>query len=139
MATGTAGGVAREYHTHQVHYVRKYFTFADAGETLNVGDPMPEGHCVIDAGIVVIEVFNAGTNNRADLGTEDDTDVFGTDLSLLTKGRIVGDELATSDNLYSTSRKQVQVVVDVTGTAATTGKAIAYVAFTVPEGLVGSS
>ena len=138
MATGTAGDVGREYHTHQEHYLRKYFTFADAGSTLDLGT-MPPGHCVVDAGVVVIEVFNAGTNNRADIGTEDDTDDFGTDLSLLTKGRIVGDEMATADNLYSTSAKKAQVVVDVTGTAATTGKAIAYVRYLVAEGLVGSS
>lgn len=140
MATNTAGDQSRLYFTHQVHYLRRYFTFADAGSTLDIGNnPMPAGHCVIDAGVVVIEVFNAGTNNRADIGTEDDTDDFGTDLSLLTKGRIVGDELATADNLYSTSAKKAQVVVDVTGDAATTGKAIAYVAYIVPEGLVGSS
>ena len=138
MATNTAGDVGRQHPWSMVHYLRKYFTYADAGSTLDLGT-MPPGHCVIDAGIVVIEVFNAGTNNRADLGTEDDTDDFGTDLSLLTKGRIVGDELATSDNLYSTSAKKAQVVVDVTGTAATTGKAVAYVAYTVPEGVVGSS
>lgn len=140
MATGTAGDHGRKYHTHQIHYLRRYFTFADAGSTLDIGEhPMPPGHCVIDAGIVVIEVFNAGTNNRADIGTEDDTDDFGTDMSLLTKGRIVGDEMATADNLYSASAKKAQVVVDVTGSAATTGIAIAYVVYTVPEALLGSS
>ena len=138
MATGTAGDVGRLYHTHQTHYLRKYFTFADRGLTLDLGT-MPPGHCVVDAGVVVIEVFNAGTNNRLDIGTEDDTDDFGTDLSLLTKGRIVGDEMATADNLYSTSAKKAQCVVDVTGTTPTTGIAIAYVEYFVVEGLVGSS
>lgn len=138
MATGTAGDVGREYHTHQVHYLRKYFTYADAGTTFTMGT-LPPGAAVIDAGVVVATVFNAGTNNRIDIGTEDDTDDFATDLSLLTKGRIVADEMATADNLYSTSAKLVKLVVDVTGTAATTGVAIAYVAYIVAEGAVGSS
>lgn len=138
MATGTAGDNGRQYHTHQVHYLRKYFTYADAGLTLDMGQ-LPPGHCVIDAGVVVITAFNAGTNNRLDIGTEDDTDDFGTDLALTTAGKIVADELATANNLYSTSAKLAKCVVDVTGTAATTGAAIAYVAYLVPEGVLGSS
>lgn len=138
MATNTAGDVGRLYHTHQVHYLRKYFTKADAGSTLDIGE-LPPGHAVIDAGVVVIEAFNAGTNNRCDIGTEDDTDDFATDLALGTVGRIVADEMATANNLYSTAAKTAQVVVDVTGTAATTGIAIAYVTYIVAEGLVGSS
>jgi len=138
MATGTAGDAGREYTTHQVHYLRKYFTFADRGLTLEMGT-MPPGHCVIDAGVVVAEAFNAGTNNRLDIGTEDDTDDFATDLALTTKGRIVADEMATADNLYSASAKKVQCVVDVTGTTPTTGIAIAYVKYLIIEGLLGSS
>ena len=37
MATGTQGTAAREYHTSQVHYLRKDFTFADALDVLTVG------------------------------------------------------------------------------------------------------
>ena len=138
MPTNTAGDSGRLYQTHQLHYARKYFTFADRGLTLDIGTG-PPGHCVVDAGVVVVEAFNAGTNNRLDIGNEDDTDDYGTDLSLLTKGKIVADELATSDNLYSATAKKFQCVVDVTGTTPTTGIGIAYVAYTVPDGLVGAS
>lgn len=138
MATGTAGDNSRLYHTHQVHYLRKYFTNADAGSTLDLGY-VPPGACIIRGGVAVIEAFNAGTNNRMDLGTSSDTDGFGTDLALGTVGVIVADEMATSDDFYSTSAQLIQCVVDVTGTAATTGKALAWVEYIVPEGLVGSS
>lgn len=138
MATNTAGDTGRLYQSHQVHYLRKYFTYADAGNTLDMGY-LPPGACVIDGGIAVIEAFNAGTNNRANLGVSTDVDDFGTLLALTSVGIIGMDEKATTNDFYSTSAQLVQVQVDVTGTAATTGKAIAYVLFTVPDGLVGAA
>lgn len=123
MATGTAGSTARQYHTSQVHYMYRDITIADAGNTLDIGE-VPAGATIDDAYVIVSTVFNAGTNNRLDIGTEDDTDDFATDLSLLTAGKIAADELATADNLgpFATN-KTIQCVVDVTGTAATTGVA----------------
>jgi len=138
MATGTAGTNARQYHTHQVHYLRKYFTKADATLTLDLGY-IPAGAVVLRGGVAVIEVFNAGTNNRLDIGTSGDTDGFATDLALGTVGIIVADEMATSDDFYSTSEQLIQCVVDVTGSAATTGKAIAWIEYIVVDGVVGSA
>ena len=138
MATNTAGDVGRLYQTHQVHYLRKYFTKDDAGNTLDMGY-LPPGANVVDGGISVIEAFNAGTNNRANLGVSTDVDDFGTLLALGTVGIIKMDETATCIDHYATTAQLVQVQVDVTGTAATTGKAIAWVAFLVPDGLVGSA
>lgn len=138
MATGTAGDTGRQYTTHQLHYLRKYFTKADAALTLDMGY-LPPGAAVVDGGINVIEAFNAGSNNRANLGVSTDTDDFATLLALGTVGIIKMDETATCNDFYSTSAQLVQVNVDVTGTAATTGKAIAFVVYTVPDGIVGSS
>ena len=138
MATGTAGDNGRQYHQHQIHYLRKYFTKADAALTLDMGY-VPPGACIIRGGVAVIELFNAGTNNRADIGPSTDTDGFATDLALGTVGVIVADEMATSNDFYAETAQLIQVVVDVTGTAATTGKAIACVEYMVPEGLFGSS
>jgi hypothetical protein len=129
MATGTAGDSARRNTTQQVGYLRKGFTFANATETLTMG-VLPAGAIVIDAGVIVSEAFNAGTNNRLDMGTSGDTDGFATDLALGTIGNIVWDELATSNDLgpYA-SATTIQIVVDVTGTAATTGIGTAYVCY----------
>lgn len=138
MATGTAGDAGRQYITHQIHYLRKYFTKADAGTTLDMGY-IPPGAAVTDGGINVIEVFAAGTNNRANLGVSTDVDDFGTLLALGTVGIIKMDETATCNDFYSTSAQLVQVQVDVTGTTSATGKAIAWVQYTVPDGIVGSS
>lgn len=138
MPTNTAAVQAREYQTHQVHYLRKYFTKADAGNTLSMGFK-PPGAAVIRGGVVVIEAFNAGTNNRLDLGTVDDTDGFGTLLALGTVGVIAADEMATTNDAYSESAVEIKCVVDVTGTAATTGKGIAWVEYIIPDGLVGAA
>jgi len=138
MPTNTAGGQTRHYPDHMVHYARKYFTKADAGNTLKLVT-LPAGALVLRGGVAVIEAFNAGTNNRANLGVAADADDFATLLALGTIGVIVADEMATATDFYSESERDVSVVVDVTGTAATTGKAIAWVEYLVPEGLVGSS
>jgi hypothetical protein len=129
MATGTAGSSARRNTTQQVGYLRKGFTKANATETLTVG-VLPAGAIVVGAGVIVSEAFNAGTNNRLDIGTSDDTDGFATDLALGTVGNIVWDELATSNDLgpYA-SDTTIQCVVDVTGTAATTGIGTVYVLY----------
>lgn len=129
MATGTAGSTARQYHTQQVHYLRKSFTFADDGLTLTLGK-VPAGAIVINAGVVVSTAFNAGSTNVLDIGTEADPDGFATDLALGTIGRVPADELATSNDIgpYAADTTLV-AVVDLTGTAATAGAGEIYVEY----------
>jgi hypothetical protein len=129
MATGTAGGVNREYHTRQVHYMRKDFTFADDGSELNFPAKVPAGSIIIDAGVVVSTAFDAGSTNVLDIGTTADPDGLATDLALGTIGVIVWDELATSNDIYTTSDTQYSITVDLTGTAATAGVGHAWIAY----------
>ena len=133
MATNTAGTTAREYHTAQVHYLTKEFTKADATLVLTLGI-VPAGSYVVRGGVVVKEAFNAGTNNRMDLGTSTDDDGFATDLALGTVGVIVADEMATSNDAYCASDTTIICTVDVTGSAATTGTAMAWVEYILPMG-----
>lgn len=130
MATGTAGSVARQYHTAQIHYLRKDITTADAATTVTVG-VIPSGSIVLEAisGVYVHEVFNAGTNNRLDIGvsTDSGTNNWATLLTLLGIGFIELDEVAAS--LKVTADTTVQAYVDVTGTAATTGQASVIIAY----------
>jgi hypothetical protein len=129
MATNTAGTVAREYHTAQIHYLRKDFTFADDGSTLIMGI-IPAGSIVIEAGVVVSTAFNAGSTNVLDIGTVADPDGFATDYALGTVGVIKDDSaIATSDDAYVTVDTTIVCVVDLTGTAATTGVGHAWVAY----------
>lgn len=132
MATGTAGSQATVYHTNQVHYFSKAFTFADDGSVLTLGK-IPAGAAVIRGGVVVTTAFNAGSTNVLDIGTSADDDGFATDLALGTVGVIVADEMATSNDTYSASADvTITATVDLTGTAATTGAGIVWVEYIVP-------
>ena len=129
MATGTAGGVGRQYHQQMIHYLRKSIVFGDDGSELSMGW-VPLGAVVIRGGIVVSTAFNAGTTNVADLGTAADPDGFATDLALGTIGVIVADEMATTNDAgpYAADT-EIKVTVDLTGTAATAGAGEAWVEF----------
>ena len=134
MATGTAGSVARLYHTAQIHYLRKDITIADAATTVTVG-VIPAGSIILEAisGVYVSVVFNAGTNNRLDIGvsTDSGTNNFATLLTLLGIGMIELDEVAATLKVASDST--IQAYVDVTGTAATTGEASILIAYIPPN------
>jgi hypothetical protein len=133
MATGTAGTSARDFHTAQVHYLTKEFTYADDGSTLTLG-VVPAGGYVVRGGVVVKVAFDAGSTNVLDIGTSSDTDGFATDLALGTIGVIATDEMATTNDAYCSSDTTIQCVVDLTGTAATAGTAMAWVEYIVPQG-----
>lgn len=135
MAVGTKG---RRYHTAQTHYLRADITFADDGTTVTVGY-LPPGAIVVGAGVVVSTAFDAGTGNVLDIGTSGDGDGFATDLALGTIGNIVWDELATSNDLYSTGEVQVDALVTLTGTAATAGTGHVYVEYIPVDPAVAAS
>lgn len=119
---------ARIYHTQQVHYLVKKITYLDDGSTLTMG-VIPANSVIINAGVVVTEAFNAGTTNVLDIGTSADGDGIATDLALGTVGRVGADEMATSNDLFSTSEVTITCTVDLTGTAATTGQAYVHLEY----------
>jgi hypothetical protein len=133
MATGTAGTVAREYHQAQVHYLTKEFTYADDGSALSMGY-VPAGGYVVRGGVVVKVAFNAGTTNVLDIGTAADDDGFATDLALGTIGVIATDEMATTNDAYCSADTEIKCTVDLTGTAASAGTAMAWVEYILPMG-----
>ena len=126
----------KQYHTDQVHFLRKAITYADDGSTVSLGW-LPARATVIDAGVVVETAFDGGTTNTLDIGfrnagdgTAADTDEFATDLALGTAGRIVADEMATAGDL--TFPGGAEVVGVVTSTAsATAGAGTVYLTYIV--------
>jgi hypothetical protein len=79
---------------------------------------------------VVSAVFDAGSTNVLDIGTSADDDGFATDLALGTIGVITGDSaIATSNDAYLTADTTIIATVDLTGTAATAGAAVAWVEY----------
>lgn len=129
MATGTAGTSARQFHTQQIHYLRKSISYTDDGTTVTVGT-IPAGSLVLKpiSGVAVTTVFNAGTTNVLDIGpsTDSGTDLWATDLALGSLAFVPLDEAVT--NLVTVDTV-VQAAVDLTGTAATTGAAEIIIAY----------
>ena len=132
MATGTAGSIARKYHTSQIHYLRADFNVAEVdvsgGVTKTLGT-IPAGSIVLRGMVVVTTAFNWGTNNLIDVGPAADPDGYATIMSLLTIGNIVFDEMATTNDQYVTVDTPIYAQMQCTGTAATTGAGFVIVEF----------
>lgn len=124
---------AKRYYTDQIHFLRKDFTYADDGLTLTVG-VIPANSIVLKplSGVNVSTVFNAGTTNVADMGpsTDSGTDLWATDLALGTLAFVPLDEAVT---FLVTVDTTVQIAVDLTGTAATTGAGQVVIAYIPPN------
>ena len=130
MATGA---VARDYGISLVHYLSVEITYADTTAVAKSMGKMPIGSTIIAAGVTVKEVFNFGTNNRVDIGVSADDDDLGTDVSLLAKGIIIADEIATAgDSATDTAVLEFFATPDITGTAGTTGRAVVWVTYLPP-------
>lgn len=120
---------ARDPWYQQPGYLRKKIVFGDSGTAVTVG-VVPAGAIIIDAGVIVSTVFNAGTTNTLDIGTSADADGLASAIALGTKGRIVADDLATSDDLGPfTADTTITATPATSGTAATTGEGEVYVTF----------
>ena len=131
MATNTAGNVGRQYQSQQVHYLRRRFDYtATTAVALTLGT-IPPRAVALRGGVAVIEAFNYGTNNLLDIGTSGDDDGFATNLSLATIGVIATDEMATSNDFYSTSAQTITFTPDITGTAGTAGIADVWIEYIV--------
>jgi hypothetical protein len=129
---------ATEYHSPTTQFLRRDISEADEGlGELTVG-VLPARAIVISAGVVVSTAFN-GTTPIVDIGTSDDPDDFATDLALATAGRIVADEMATANNIYSTTEETVTCTVSATGNDSTAGYGSVYVEFIPYNGLGRSS
>jgi hypothetical protein len=93
--------VARQYHTQQMHFLRKRITFADYGTTVTVG-MIPAGASVVGGGVHVRTAFNSSGTDLLDVGFvggTTDADGYATLLQLNAVGWIVLDELATTTNI----------------------------------------
>ena len=118
-----------------VKVLRVDFDKNNAGQTLSLG-AVPE-NAVVDyagSGVWVFEVFNAATNNRVNIGTAASTSLYATALSLTSLGFKPFNNAAVLLRPSQTAPTELKGVVDVTGVAATTGKAAFIVKYMVPGG-----
>lgn len=122
---------ARDFGYQVTQVLTKKIAYSDGATAVVTVGRLPAKALVINAGVVVTTAFNAGTGNVLDIGTTADDDGFATDLALGTIGRIAADELATSNDLYSTSETDVTATLALTGTAASAGEGYVFVEYIV--------
>lgn len=134
MPTNVAGTNAREYQTHQVHYLRRAISFADGASNVYTLGIIPAGSTVIRGGVVVTTAFNAGTGNVIDIGTAADDDGFATDLALGTIGVIAADEMATTNDAAVTADTTITATLALSGTAATAGAGFVWIEYLIADG-----
>ena len=114
MATGTAGSDARQFHTEQVHYLRKKITFAVENTEIVIGT-IPAYASVIGGGVHILTAFDDTGTDTLDVGFKggsatDDPNGYATLLDLSAVGYIVLDELAATTNIISTTDSTVTCI-----------------------------
>ena len=127
--------VAQQYHQNLVHYLRKEVNYNDPGIASGiVVGRLPANAQVTQAVARVRTTFNAGTTNVLTVGTNaaNYDNIFGT--ADVAEGS-AGNNAAPLANLQEVlTEADVFVKYAQTGTAATQGKAVIHVAYTVNNG-----
>lgn len=122
---------AVKYHTHQVHYLRKDITFADAGVVKTVG-VLPAGSVIVKpaSGLNVSTAFNSSGTDLIDIGTSGTADLYATDLAGQTVGFAALDEAVS---VYVAAETTVTVTYAQSVADATAGVAQVIIAYVPPN------
>ena len=127
--------IAQQYHQNQVHFLRKEVNYNDPGIASGVViGRLPANAQITQALARVRTTFNAGTTNVLTVGTNASAydNIFGA--ADIAEGS-AGNSAAPLANLQEAlSEVDVFVKYAQTGTAATQGKAIIHIAYTVNNG-----
>lgn len=115
-----------------VQYLRKRILYTDSATTIKLGT-IPAGSIILApiSGVDVQTVFNAGTNNRINIGITGSTAKYAANSSLATAGFV---PMAVAVGHHVDVDTDIILTVDVTGTAATTGEARVFIAYITPNG-----
>lgn len=140
MPTNTAGNTARNNYDQDIAYLRKRVTFNGAAATNGGGTiaytnttitlgTIPAGATILApiSGVDVLTVFNAGTNNRLNIGITGTTAKYASVLTLLTAGFV---PMAVAVGHTVDVDTPIILTLDITGTAPTTGDVTIVIAYT---------
>ena len=131
MATGTAGTAARQFHTQQIHYLRKSLTetgtTANQSETFTVGI-IPAGSTILKplSGVNVDVAYTAATNKLINIGTTANASLYGTSLSVASIAFVPLDEAVAMTVSADTT---ITATHALTGTAGSAGRAEVVIAY----------
>ena len=135
MATGTAGSVARKYHTSQIHYLRADFNVAEVdvsgGKTKTLG-VIPAGSVILKpiSGIAVHVAFDDTTVVDFGPSTDSGYDLWATDMVTTSITFVPLDEGVTNKVYVDTT---VVCTVIPAGTSVTVGALSAVVCYIPPD------
>jgi hypothetical protein len=127
--------VAQQYHQNLVHYLRKEVNYNDPGIAAGiVVGRLPANAQVMQALARVRTSFNAGTTNVLTVGTNASNydNIFGT--ADIAEGAAGNNAAPTANLQEALAEADVFVKYTQTGTAATQGKAVIHIAYTVNNG-----
>lgn len=139
MPTNTLGTSARQYQTHQVHYLRRTVNFNDAGIATGVrfDNPLPAGAQILPLAstINIRTAFNATTTNNLLVGTTaGGNNICATADSAAGTAGVKTLALATvGNNGFVTADTDLWITYTQTGTAATQGVAVVTIAYSVSD------
>ena len=121
---------ARDAGYQNVQYFRKRIQFSDTVTSTKFR--IPAGAIILAplSGVDVQTVFNAGTNNRVQIGDASNASKFGLNVSLTALGFA---PMAVAVGHKVTVETEVLFALDLSGTAATTGDAEVILAFINPN------
>jgi len=124
---------AREYHTRQIHYLRKRVTYSDngiaGGSTVKFANALPANAFITQTKVYVHTVFNAATTNVLTVGTNAST------TNNIVAAADVNEASAQMFNVEGVGILDTSAPLDVyvkytqTGTEATTGAATIVIAY----------
>jgi hypothetical protein len=127
--------VAQQYHQNLVHYLRKEVNYNDPGiaSGLVIGR-LPAGAQITQALARVRTSFNAGTTNVLTVGTNPSSydNIFAT--ADIAEGTVGNNSAPLASLQEAVAEADVFVRYTQTGTAATQGKAVIHIAYTVNNG-----
>lgn len=120
---------ARDAGYLMVQYIKASVTYADNGDVITVGK-LPAGATILKpiSGIQIETAFDAGTNNYIEIGTPANDDLYGTNLAGGTVTFVPIDEAVA---LTVSADTEITAKVNLSGTAATAGKATVVIAYVV--------
>lgn len=131
MATGTAGTAARQFHTQQIHYLRKSLTetgtTANQTETFTVGI-IPAGSTILKplSGVNVDVAYTSATNKLINIGTTANASLYGTSLSVAAIAFVPLDEAVAMTVSADTT---ITATHALSGTAGSAGRAEVVIAY----------
>lgn len=120
----------RQYHTQQLHYLRRNIAYTDNGLTLDVG-VIPAGSLIVKpcSGVCVHTAFDGNATNTLDIGpsTDSGTDLWGTLLDLSTIDAMVPLDEAVTMKVTVDTIVQCKVVATASATAGSGVVIICYI------------